>query len=459
MSIKRRIALVSASAVAVTVCLISVGIYLGARSQILGPIDENLGARAIASSEIPSFSLTGIVEVRPDGTLRGRGPRLPRDLEAVFGSLSPEFDATYVQIIGPTAVVNIGTDSLVLPPPSDAQVNAGQINFRSAWVQGTHLRIATIAEPKDDRIVQVARPLTEADETLHRIALMLTVTGALGILLAAGLGLVVARSAVKPIGDLERSIEGIAQSKAIDDRLVVSGTDEVAQLAHAFNDLLEELQSAKAQQTRLVRDAGHELRTPLTSLRTNLEILQRHEVERDERRRMIDAAHSEVEELSALVAEVVDLATDRYEDEPISTVLLAEIADSVAERQHRRNGRVVVVEADDTTVEGKPAAIDRALTNIVSNADKWSPSDADITVSVAEGTVTVRDLGAGFLPADLDHVFERFYRSDDARATPGSGLGLSIVDQIVADHGGEVFARNRDSGSGAEVGFTLPSSI
>ena len=457
MSIKRRIALVSASAVAITVFLVSTAIYLGARSQILGPIDDSLGERALASAEIPTFALSGVYEIRPDGTIRGRGPRLPRDLEAAFGRFAPEFDATYIQIIGPSAIINIGSDSLVLPQPNPASIT-DEVLFRSAWVGGTHMRIATVAIPEDDLIIQVARPLSEADESLHRIALLLAAVGALGILLAGGLGLVVARSAVKPISDLEESIAGIAESRDLDERLEVDGDDEVAQLANAFNALLAELQSARAQQTRLVRDAGHELRTPLTALRTNLELLQRHDVPAEERRRMLDAANAEVMELSTLVGEVVDLATDRYEDEPTSSVLLSEIAESVAERQRRRNDREVTVVADDSVVEGKPAAIERAIANIVTNAHKFSPPGEPIVVSISAATVTVTDRGPGISEGDLPHVFERFYRSADARSTTGSGLGLSIVDQIVTDHGGTVFARNRSGGSGSEVGFTIPLS-
>jgi two-component system sensor histidine kinase MprB len=238
----------------------------------------------------------------------------------------------------------------------------------------------------------------------------------------------------------------------------VHGTDEVAQLGLAFNVLLDELESARAQQARLVRDAGHELRTPLTALRTNLEILQRHEVPAEERSRMLASAHAEVEELTELVAEVVDLATDRYDEEPVSTVSLDEIVGSVADRIKRRTGREIITTSDQSTVEGKPAALTRAVTNIVANADKWCPVGEPITVTIDRGTVTVSDSGPGFTDADIDHVFERFYRSDDARATPGSGLGLSIVEQIVQDHGGTVFARNRRAGTGAIVGFTLAES-
>jgi two-component system sensor histidine kinase MprB len=190
----------------------------------------------------------------------------------------------------------------------------------------------------------------------------------------------------------------------------------------------------------------------------NLEILQRHEVPAEERTAMLNAAHAEVEELSDLVAEVVDLATDRYEEEPFTDVDLAEVCVVVVDRLHRRNGRHITSVVETSVVRGKRDALDRAITNVIANADTWTPDAGTIELIVAGGTVTVRDTGPGFADDDLPHVFERFYRSDLARAKPGSGLGLSIVDQIVMDHGGTVFARNRSDGRGAVVGFTIPAA-
>ena len=194
----------------------------------------------------------------------------------------------------------------------------------------------------------------------------------------------------------------------------------------------------------------------MTALRTNLEVLQRHKVDPTERTEILAAAHGEVEELASLVAEVVDLASDRYEEESVSTVNLAEAVQEVVNRLEQRKGRRVEVTLDSSVVTGKRNAIERAVSNIVGNADKFSPPKTPIRVQVDNGTVTVTDEGPGFDPADVPYIFERFYRSDAARSQPGSGLGLSIVKQIVDDHGGEVFAHNNDSG-GAEVGFSLPT--
>jgi two-component system sensor histidine kinase MprB len=327
--------------------------------------------------------------------------------------------------------------------------------LRTVRVDDLSLRIVTVYHRETGAIVQLARPLTEARATLAGFAVVLVIGGVLGVAVAAGLGLLVARSALKPIDELRGSITDISASPSLTDRVEVTGTDEIADLASAFNELLGEIEASKADQVRLVRDAGHELRTPLTALRTNLEILQRHDVSADERASMIDAAHSEVAELSTLVAEVVDLATDRYEEEEATDVRLSEVAEDIAERARRRNGREVIIDDDGSVVTVKRDAIERAINNIVANADKWTPEGEPIIVGIEAGGVTVTDSGPGFDERDVDHVFERFYRSSEARSIPGSGLGLSIVAQIVEDHGGTVFAHNRSEGTGAVGGFTL----
>ncbi|MEE8485092.1 MAG: HAMP domain-containing sensor histidine kinase, partial [Acidimicrobiia bacterium] len=278
--------------------------------------------------------------------------------------------------------------------------------------------------------------------------------GVIGIALAGGLGLLVASQAVKPISALTRTVGAIAATQDFSERVDVEGDDEISELASEFNTLLNELESSQQEQVRLVRDAGHELRTPLTALRTNLEILQRHELSPEERTTTLAAAHAEIEELAALVAEVVDLATDRYEEEALGPVDLSEVVEAVAERYQKRRGRLVTVAADKSRVVGKRQAIERAVLNLVANADKFSPVGDPITIDVTRGVITVTDTGSGIDSHDLPHVFERFFRSDTARSQPGSGLGLSIVKAIVDDHGGDVFARNRASG-GAEVGFSL----
>lgn len=445
MTIRRRIALVSAAAVAVTVVVVSIGSFIGARRQIMDAIDQSLYARAEIIEAVPvGFIPPGFSDLASSGggnVRPGRG----------------DFDSTFYQVIlrdGTT--VNAGVEGIVLPAPTTGDIDRSEPTLRTIRVEDLSLRVVTVYHRQADAVVQLARPLTEARETLAGFAAILAVGGVLGVAIAGGLGLLVARSALKPIDELRGSISDIAVSRSVTDRLDVTGSDEIAELAVAFNELLAEIEASKVDQVRLVRDAGHELRTPLTALRTNLEVLQRHDVPADERAAMIDAAHFEVAELSSLVAEVVDLATDRYEEESATDVRLGDVVAEIAERAKRRNDREAVVEDDGSIVHVKRDAIERAINNIVVNADKWTPAGEPIVVRIESGGVTVTDSGPGFDAADVDHVFERFYRSSEARSMPGSGLGLSIVAQIVEDHGGTVFARNRANGTGAVVGFKLP---
>jgi two-component system sensor histidine kinase MprB len=220
--------------------------------------------------------------------------------------------------------------------------------------------------------------------------------------------------------------------------------------------MLAALQTSKEQQQRLVQDAGHELRTPLTSLRTNIDVLRKHDQMAPEMKaQVLDDLDREAGQLAALVEEVVELATDRREEEPVSRVELAALAESAAERLTRRTGRLVRLDVDASALDGRPAALERAISNLLDNAAKFDQSDLPIELTVRDGVVEVRDHGPGIADVDLPHVWERFHRADTARPLPGSGLGLSIVAAVVAAHGGSVTARNHPDG-GTVVGFSLP---
>jgi two-component system sensor histidine kinase MprB len=449
MTIRRRIALVSATAVAIAVVLISVFTFVGARRQIMSPLDESLLARADVVESLRPEALFAVFGIERADARRGR----------IVPPGVSDFDASYYQVIfSNSPVLNAGAEDLVLPEPTADDLDPSRPTLRSEWVDEVHLRIVTVMRNDGNVVLQIGRPLTEADTALTRLAVLLMVGGAVGVALAGALGLLIAKQAVKPIDALTVAVGTIAETQSFSDRVDVVGDDEVAELSREFNLFLDELDSAKQEQARLVRDAGHELRTPLTALRTNLEVLQRHELDPAERTEVLSAAHGEVEELASLVAEVVDLATDRYEEEPIASVELVSIAETAIAQHTKRNGREIELVADGSVVLGKRHALERALSNIVANAEKFSPAGGSLSVDISEGTVTVSDSGPGFDAQDLPYVFERFYRSDAARSEPGSGLGLSIVKQIVDDHGGTVFAQNRDGG-GAEVGFVLRVDI
>jgi two-component system sensor histidine kinase MprB len=219
--------------------------------------------------------------------------------------------------------------------------------------------------------------------------------------------------------------------------------------------MLGRLARSQDDQRRLVQDAGHELRTPLTSLRTNIAALRRMDrLSHSSRAALLDDLETETRELTLLVNELVELANDRRSAEQPTATELDELAERVADLTRRRTGREIVVDAERVMLSVRPQALQRALTNLVENAAKFSSGPAEITVEVREDRITVLDRGPGLEPADLERIFDRFYRATAARSLPGSGLGLSIVREVAEEHGGEVFARNRPEG-GAEIGFTL----
>jgi two-component system sensor histidine kinase MprB len=174
----------------------------------------------------------------------------------------------------------------------------------------------------------------------------------------------------------------------------------------------------------------------------------------DDLARTVDDVDSELRELTGLVNELIELATDERDEEPVEDVVLARIGERAAVRLARRASRQVTLDLDDSVVTGRERAIERAVTNLLDNAAKFDTTRLPIELTIANATISVRDHGPGIAPADQPLVFERFYRSDEARSRPGSGLGLSIVRAVATAHGGGVFVRNHPDG-GAIVGFTL----
>jgi two-component system sensor histidine kinase MprB len=206
-----------------------------------------------------------------------------------------------------------------------------------------------------------------------------------------------------------------------------------------------------------VSDASHELRTPLTSLRTNVELMASANgaLPDEERARMLGDLAGQLDELTGLVGDLVDLARDgevEQQLEPVRLDLL--VAEAIARAERLHPGREIRAELDDTLVMGSPARLDRAVSNLLDNAEKWSPAGEPIEVRLAAGELTVRDHGPGFSGEDLPRVFDRFYRARSARGLPGSGLGLAIVRQVAEAHGGSVDAGNADGG-GAQLQLKL----
>jgi two-component system, OmpR family, sensor histidine kinase MprB len=426
--------------------------YVSTASQLRSSIDDALRAKASA-----------VDVAQAGGGGRGHGgdgragpghqqPDVPVGGCPLPGVLAPVSAAQLEGLDGTVTACLAGSVTL---PTFDAD-RAGRPTLRTVTVEGVPYRVLS-TDWYAGGTLELATNLAGTDALLHRLRFRLGGLVAVATAVAAALGWLIATRLARPIVRLRDTARHIAGTLDLATPIDVDATGEVGSLAASFATMVVAVRRSQEQQQRLVSDASHEMRTPLTSLRSNIELIGRIErLPGPERAEVVGDVLQDVEELGALVAELVVLASDLSAAEPEEPVDLGHLARIVATRTERRVGRQVLVD-DGRSAEtiGRPRQLERAVANLVENAVKYSSSDTIVEVVVDGTDVTVRDRGRGIPAADVDHVFERFYRAIDVRTQPGSGLGLSIVEEIVRSHGGTVFARNRDGG-GAEVGFSLP---
>jgi two-component system sensor histidine kinase MprB len=443
MTLRAKIILALASIATVATVVVGFSSYRTTRVELQAAVDD---------------SLTQAARIVVPNTDPGRPGRPDRGLEGV---VVQRLDATGA-VVSNSAQGGGDEDDRALPVGEVELALAtqpGQLGlgvFRSVQVDGVPYRMLTVRVPGG--AVQVARSTADSEAALDSIRNRTLVIVVLVVLASVMAGWFIGTSLTRRLTRLSAAAGEVAATGRLDVPMPTDGVDETAQVARSMRTMLDALATSRDQQQQLIQDTGHELRTPLTSMRTNLQVLARFDdLDAPTRAAILADLDSEARELSTLVEEVLALATDRYVDEPAATVSVGALAERVAVRARRRSGRDIVVHQRDTEAEVRPAAIERAISNLVDNAVKFAP-DGPIEISVA-GTdgwldVAVRDHGPGIDPAEAPRLFDRFHRSVSARSTPGSGLGLAIVATTVEQHGGTVAAVNAEGG-GAQIGFRI----
>jgi two-component system sensor histidine kinase MprB len=435
-NLRSRVVVLTAAALNAIIVFVCVLAYVVVKNELYDRLDETLLSRA-----------TVLAPVVEQGALSS--PRLP--IVAVPGE--------YVQELRDGTTLRPPYQALVLPVgPVERAVASGQREhvLRMVAVGDLRLRLATL-HIRSGTALQVARPTADEEATLHRLRLVFLLLAGSGFLFSLALGFWIAETALTPVRRLTSAAERIAQTRDLALRLDEKGSDEVARLSSSFNAMLLALDKSLAAQRRLVADASHEFRTPLTSLRTNVELLSRGDVlPESERTAVAHDVVQQLDELSALVADVIELARDGETPVRREEVRLDELVADGVERA-RRHAPNVRFETDlqPCVVRGDAQRLGRAVANLLDNASQWSPPDGIVEVSLREGQLLVRDHGPGIAPDDLPLIFERFYRSSAARGRPGAGLGLAIVRQVAETHGGSAHAANAEGG-GAELRLILP---
>ena len=437
--LRNRLAAIAAIPVALAIGIAVTVAYVETRHELLGQLDSQLKQQAL--------------DLQRQAVTPGR-----------FEGLSVHFGETggYVQLVS--------SAGRVIPPSNAPNQPALPVNgtdvavadgahgayFRNIRVDGVSARLLTTPLP-GGLAVQIAVPSRAVNGQLHRLAVAFTVLALAALAGAIILAWWLTRRALTPVARLTETAEQIATTKDLTHRIAEASGDELGRLAAAFNSMLDALDRSLTAQRQLIGDASHELRTPLASLRTNAEVLREFDrLPPADRERVVTGIVSQVDELTALVADVVELARGDEPAEHVEPVAYDELVTRATEQARRHwPGLTFDVETAPVTVSGVPQRVQRAVANLLDNAGKFSPSGGTVEVRLtADGVLAVRDHGPGIATDALPNVFERFYRADEARALPGSGLGLAIVKQVADSHGGTVSVRNAD-GDGVIASLTL----
>jgi two-component system sensor histidine kinase MprB len=455
MPLRKRVSWAAAAAAALAVAIAVLVGYAVVRSQLLGQIDSELNAQAQR------------IENGDFGAL-GASTRLPGN-SANGGAYAP-----YAQYVESNGVSYHASGELQLPTGAPVRaVAAGNANnvLMTVAVGGSNLRMLVFRATAEDATgalfpvaVELARPLGPVESVLSSLRLILALVFLAGIALAAVLGRIAARRVLAPLAEVTHTAEVIGETDDLSLRLAVHADDEVGQLANRFNAMLERLATSRQalddsvrSQRQLVADASHELRTPVTSLRTNIEVLLADgELDKDERRQLLDDVVEQSEELSRLVSDLIEVARGDLPEEAVEEIRLDHVVeDAVIRAQRNVAGGEFIADLKPVIVRGSGERLSRAINNLLDNATRHNQPGRPVEVTVDADGVRVRDYGSGIDAEDLPFIFDRFYRGVNSRARQGSGLGLAIVRQVAESHGGSVAAANAPDG-GAVFTLKLP---
>jgi two-component system sensor histidine kinase MprB len=455
MSLRRRLILLPAVAVASAVALASVVTYVSVDHVLRSSLDARL--RTLAAE----------VATAPGRRAHATAPaqRLDRALGRSFLLVLPSSPlgerAGYAQVVSADGTIQRPPRAGGVDLAAGARVRAVARGdaapfFADAQLGGTPVRVY-VSRFGARSALQSAISLAEVRATARRLAWVLVLVGLAGVGLAAIVGRVLGDAAMRPVRRLAGDVRYVAATQDLSLRVPALGGDELGFLGRSFNAMLEALAAARRAQRQLVADASHELRTPLTTVSANVELLARDvELPVAERRRLRVDLASQFQELTGLVGDLVELAREQAPPAELECLDLAELVlETVPGARARFPGVGFALELAPTPVRGDRSRLRRAVANLLDNAGTWSPPGGTVHVQLAAGELVVRDEGPGIGAGDRARVFDRFYRAPEARGLPGSGLGLAIVRQVAEMHGGSAWVATAAAG-GAEIHLRVP---
>jgi two-component system, OmpR family, sensor histidine kinase MprB len=462
LTFRARLSLLVMAAVGIAVAVASLVSYISVSHAITNRVDQQLTQKSEILSAVGLNSGTALMSRQAIVILSASGAQ-----ETILN-----FDGT--AFTPPSTTLNVAGQQTAIrlaapygAPELAVATGRSQSSLRTINSGGTDYRVLALpGAPGQAMIVGLSMESTE--ETQRTLGIVSSLVGLIGIAVAGAAGFAIGRAALRPVERLTAATEYIATTGDLR-HIEVNGKDELARLSTSFNTMLGALARSQEHQKRLVADAGHELRTPLTSIRTNLDLLAQATAQEaaepdsprlsaQDRAEMMADVRAQMEEMSVLISDLVELSRDEQPAQAVEPLDFSETVQHAVERvQRRAPGLRYAIDLEPWHLSGDSTALERAVTNLLDNAAKWSPPGGTVTVRLHGGALQVADQGPGIAEEDLAHVFERFYRSPEARTMPGSGLGLAIVRQVAENHGGRVAAA-RAPGGGALLGLWLPGT-
>ena len=445
MTFRSRVIAATVGVAAVAVILACLASFVTTRSALMRSVDESL----VQASYSPAGHLLGD-DSRFTGSffelVLASGRTIPSSNAPIDHSIMNVARGKSPQVLRTVEYGGQSYRELIVPLPAKSVVSSST-GLRQITTTSAQLFIVNITG--------------QEDELRHLVRTLLFVAAG-GLLLALGLGLMIARTALHPLEEVTNEIEDVAETNDMAHRIAEGGADELGRLRRVFNRLLSSVQNSQALQRQLVLDASHELRTPLTSLRTNAQVLLRaRELSAEDLEQLTGDMVTQVDELAALVTDLGELARGERSEGELEPLRLDECVDECVDtaRTYARIKDIVIdVRVEPSTVLARRDRLVRAVSNLLTNAVKFTPRGGRIVVISDQSRIIVSDSGPGIDESDQPYIFDRFWRSASARALPGSGLGLSIVAQVVAElHGTTSVDRDPVLG-GARFTITLPTT-
>ncbi len=495
-SVRTKLTLWNVGVLTLALVLLSFGIFSGARASLFGALDKEItnradrmikrvqdqrfrqpdldvrihldGVQGSPNVGFSAFGVKGSVDMRQVG---------PGQFEGVYQVPTQPNDPTRSQF-RPRLLDLQGKSYITKDAPYDLDNYKaglmGQTNFSEVTVEGEPIRVLTRPVEKDGKlayVLQYPQPLSETYHALHGLTMTLLTVVPLVLIIAVAGGYFLTGRSLKPVREITNTAAQVS-AESLDGRLEVKGNDEFSRLSQTLNGMLDRLQSAFTgmeqaieQQRRFTADASHELRTPLTVIKANTSLALKGERTVDDYRKTLSAVNAAADTMNRLVNDLLLLARSDGDADTLSLVPLCikkVLIDSIACVQRPGVARITSEIADgDLEVLGDAHALTRVMINLLENSARHTPETGQIALTVrkegSEAIIQVRDSGKGIPAEHLPHIFDRFYRVDQARARAegGNGLGLAICKSIVERHNGTLSIASSE-GVGTTVTVKIP---